>query len=146
MYKVLMPVDTNDERTQAQVEAVLDLPSAATEVRVDILHVHEEIGGPGAAFGSPYVEEINENLEDIQGLPESVSRAVDWLEEAGVESYVHTVTGSPSEAILEIATEYDVDSIVVGARSRSPVGKVLFGSVTQAIILDSDVPVIVASV
>ena len=146
MYKVLMPVDANDERTQAQVEAVLDLPSAATEIRVDILHVHEEIEGPGAAFGSPYVEEINENLEDIQGLPESVSRAVDRLEGAGVETYVHTVTGSPSEAILEIANEYDVDSIVVGARSRSPVGKVLFGSVTQAIILDSDIPVLVATV
>ena len=34
-------------------------------------------------------------------------------------------------------------SLVIGARRRSPVGKAFLGSVTQDILLDADVPVLV---
>ena len=32
---------------------------------------------------------------------------------------------------------------MIGARRRSPVGKALLGSVTQTLILDADIPVLV---
>jgi nucleotide-binding universal stress UspA family protein len=39
--------------------------------------------------------------------------------------------------------EVDADLVVVGARKRTPVGKAVFGSVTQSVVLDSPVPVTV---
>ncbi|WP_255167222.1 universal stress protein [Natrononativus amylolyticus] len=144
MYRVLAPVDTDEERAQAQIDTLLDLPSATDELRVDVLYVYEEIDAPGDEAGPAYIDEINRSLKDLQGLPDTVSRVVNSLRESGVEVEAHDVTGDPASAILELADEFDVNAISLSARRRSPVGKVLFGSVTQAVILDSERPVIVA--
>ena len=45
--------------------------------------------------------------------------------------------------ILELAEKADAELLVIGARRRSPVGKALLGSVTQSLILDADIPVLV---
>ncbi|MFC4249484.1 universal stress protein [Natribaculum luteum] len=146
MYRVLLPIDADEARASAQAEAVLDLPRSADEVRVDVLYVYEEIDAPADEAGSSYIDEINANIEDLQGLPDTADLVTDLFADAGVESTIHDVAGDPASAILELAGEFDVDTIVLGARRRSPVGKVLFGSVTQAVILDSDRPVTVVPV
>lgn len=48
-----------------------------------------------------------------------------------------------AEAILDVVTNLDAELLVIGARRRSPVGKLFMGSVTQSIILHADVPVLV---
>ena len=50
--------------------------------------------------------------------------------------------GDPTEEILAVAEEFDARYVVVGGRRRSPVGKALFGSTTQEVLLDSDRPVV----
>ena len=69
------------------------------------------------------------------------------LAEAGVEVdwQLHPATGSTNvaETVLRITGEVNAELLVIGARRRSPVGKFLLGSVTQSIILDADVPVLV---
>ena len=45
--------------------------------------------------------------------------------------------------ILELAENADAELLVIGARRRSPVGKAFLGSVTQTLILDADIPVLV---
>ena len=45
--------------------------------------------------------------------------------------------------ILDLAEQAGADLLVIGARRRSPVGKALLGSVTQTLILDADIPVLV---
>ncbi|WP_436348641.1 universal stress protein [Natronorubrum sp. FCH18a] len=51
-------------------------------------------------------------------------------------------TGNPSEEVLDYASDVDASYVVVGGRSRSPVGKALFGSVTQSVLLDAECPVL----
>lgn len=145
MYRVLAPIDSDEPRTRAQIEAIRDLPDAGETVRVDLLHVYEEIDSPGDEAGTSYIRELNERIEDLQGTPETVGLAVEELENAGIEAEVHDVTGDPVSAILEVAEEFDVNAIAVGTRSQTPVGKVVFGSVAQGVIIDSDRPVLVAS-
>jgi nucleotide-binding universal stress UspA family protein len=48
-----------------------------------------------------------------------------------------------AEAVLDLVASTDAELLVVGARRRSRVGKLLMGSVTQSIILDADIPVLV---
>lgn len=50
--------------------------------------------------------------------------------------------GDPAKEIIEHANDVDASYVVVGGRSRSPVGKALFGSVTQSVLLDADCPVL----
>lgn len=45
--------------------------------------------------------------------------------------------------ILKLADQVDAVLLVIGARRRSPVGKAILGSVTQTLILDADIPVLV---
>ncbi len=53
-----------------------------------------------------------------------------------------TVTGSVPEQIIRVAQDYKVSEIVMGKRGHQPWEKVLIGSVSQAVIESSPVPVI----
>lgn len=50
--------------------------------------------------------------------------------------------GEPSAEIIDVAEEIDPRFIVIGGRRRSPVGKAVFGSVTQQVLLNSQWPVV----
>jgi nucleotide-binding universal stress UspA family protein len=71
-----------------------------------------------------------------------------WAEEkakdAGVEVETHLLIRGkePADDILEFMEEVKPDMVVVGVRKRSPTGKVIFGSVPQKIILNSEIPVV----
>ena len=54
-----------------------------------------------------------------------------------------TVEGTISEAILRTAQDYNVDEIVLGKRGHQPLDTVLVGSVSQAVLESSAIPVIV---
>ncbi|THE63725.1 universal stress protein [Salinadaptatus halalkaliphilus] len=143
MYSVLVPVDEQAERAQAQIDAVLDLPSVTDDVTVELLHVRKEL--EFADSDDVQIGQIRTDRDEFDDLPETVSTALERLTDAGIETRVNSATGNPPAAIIDIADQLDVDELVVGTRGQSPVGKVLFGSVTQAIILDSDRPVKVVS-
>lgn len=49
--------------------------------------------------------------------------------------------GRPDDEILTAAGTFDARYIVIGGRKRSPVGKALFGSTTQAVLLNATRPV-----
>lgn len=146
MYRVLLPVDENTTRARAQVDALLEFP-AGEELAVDVVHVRDEAtgGDVGWAVGG-FSEEYAEEMAEIQAdrdLPASVETAVDTLADSDARYAVHETAGDAAEKILEAADEFDVDAIVLGVSRRSPVGKVLFGSVAQAVILESERPVTV---
>lgn len=48
----------------------------------------------------------------------------------------------PGEDIVMFAKENKVDEIIIGVRSRSKVGKFLFGSTAQMVILEANCPVV----
>jgi nucleotide-binding universal stress UspA family protein len=147
MYRVLLPIDESESRARAQAEAVLELPDAG-EVVVDVVHVHEGVSSPDAewaagGFSEEYAEQMDENLRERATLPDAVETVTALLEGADIEYEVHESVGEPAETILNAADDRDSDAIVIGVRKRSPVGKVLFGSTAQGVILDSDRPVTV---
>ena len=49
----------------------------------------------------------------------------------------------PAEAITSVAEEVKASLIVLGAKRRSPVGKLLLGSTVQRVLLDTDCAVLV---
>lgn len=77
-----------------------------------------------------------DKIEIARTVAERASEAVSQ------EVTVDGRSGSPVEEILDYANEIDARYLVIGGRKRSPVGKALFGSVTQSILLEADRPVV----
>ncbi len=49
---------------------------------------------------------------------------------------------SPGEDLVNFAKENDVDEIIIGVKRRSKVGKLVFGSNAQYVILEAPCPVV----
>jgi nucleotide-binding universal stress UspA family protein len=86
------------------------------------------------------------NAIDMDRIREMSSAiAADRVEAADVDdSRVRVIglVGDPASELLRYAREVDARYVVVGGRKRSPVGKAVFGSVTQEVILNADRPVV----
>jgi len=138
MYKILIPIDQNRERALTASQAVIDLPSAADLIEVVLLYVHEEFEVPGDQ-GMVKSEDFYEDLDD----PESLNDAKALLEEHGVSVESLNKHGDPATQIIETAKHEKVDQIMMGGKKRSAVGKLVFGSVIQDVLLKTEKPVTV---
>lgn len=134
MYRVLVPVDTDEERALTQAAFVASLPDAAAAVEAVLLFVfhgeHDELPEELERFGSP--QRVG-----------AVRRASEYLEEHGVDVTLREDSGDTAEDVIDLADREDVDLIVLGGRKRSPAQKVLFGSIAQSVLLGTDRPVVV---
>lgn len=66
------------------------------------------------------------------------------LDHAGVEYEIHQPLrgAEPAEEIVTSAENHQASLIVIGLRHRSKVGKVIFGSTAQNVLLDAQCPVL----
>ncbi len=76
---------------------------------------------------------------EIQHLEPLAERA----RAAGVECEVIVRPGLPADQILVLAHERKIDRIVMGTHSPGPIGKLLVGSVAEAVLRTSTVPVLI---
>ncbi len=78
------------------------------------------------------------------GLSDEITKVLREVDLHDVEWTLQVTTGEDvAEAVLDVLSGVDAELLVIGARRRSPVGKLFLGSVTQSIILHADVPVLV---
>ncbi|WP_423999312.1 universal stress protein [Haloarcula salina] len=131
MYTILVPVDADEDRARGQAAFVSELPAADTDIEAVITHAltGEEVDAP---------EEIR-NVERIA----TVRLVRDYLEERDVDVRLAEGQQPPADGILSLAEEFDANHIAMGSRKRSPTGKAVFGSVSQQVLLEADVPVTV---
>ncbi|ELY47551.1 universal stress protein [Natronorubrum sulfidifaciens] len=120
--RILVPTDGSGPANAALEYA--GAIAAAENLTVHILHVIDPDSGP---------DETDEPIADGR----------EWAGETGSPVIDEVHTGEPREAILEYAATHDVDAIVMGTRGRRGVGRLLLGSVTEAVVRDAPVPVLV---
>jgi nucleotide-binding universal stress UspA family protein len=64
-------------------------------------------------------------------------------DEQGVTASVRQALGPDvAEEIVRVATEVDAELVVIGLRRRTPVGKMIMGSVAQHVLIDAPCPVL----
>lgn len=79
-------------------------------------------------------------LEEVRAM--GVTIASEALDRTDVEGDPVGLVGDPADEIIDYARENNASYVVVGGRKRSPVGKALFGSVTQSVLLNTSRPVV----
>lgn len=74
---------------------------------------------------------------------DQLARLTGELAGSGLEVDVRRSMGADvGDQVLEVARDVDADLVVIGLRRRSPVGKLLMGSVAQRILLGADCAVL----
>lgn len=125
MVRLLVGTDGPDV-SEALVEYLADTVGEDDAVYI----VNSQEGGNKSS-----ADDINEGEDALEILEEGLSAA-------GTMETQQFVRGkAPVEDLLDIAEDWDADEYVIGIRKRSPVGKMVFGSTAQNLLLEADLPV-----
>jgi len=83
-------------------------------------------------------------LEDINVLEEALKRLKNDIEEKGISCDTHLLIRgmSPGEDLVRYALEQEIDEIILTIQRKSKVGKLIFGSTAQHVILNAPCPVV----
>ncbi len=125
MFRILVGIDTDERRASSQASTIASLPAADEEITAVLCHVFQD----------------NPEGASVQQL-ESVRQAAESFDERGIDYEYYETSGEPASELIRTAEEQDFDMICLSGRQQTPTGKVIFGSVTQAVILGTDVPVV----
>ncbi len=85
-----------------------------------------------------------DGVEDNKNAENGLKYAQSLLEKEGIPSETHLlVRGMTSgEDIVKYANDNKIDEIIIGIKKTSKVGKLIFGSTAQYVILEADRPVV----
>jgi len=111
-------------------EKILDYLLETLEDGDEVYVINSQVGGEDTSE-----DEILEGEEALEVLVEGLSDL------APVEQHQLVRGKAPVEEFLDCADDWEVDEYVIGIRKRSPVGKMVFGSTAQNLLLESDLPV-----
>lgn len=135
MPNILVPIDGS-----AQSDAAVEYAASEFDPsEITLLHVIDPIeAGYSATASVPGFSEewYKHQQEEAEALFEEAREYVD-----GTEVATATAVGRPSRTIVEYAEENDIDHIVMGSHGRSGVTRILLGSVAEAVVRRSPIPV-----
>lgn len=86
----------------------------------------------------------DKNVVEMDEIQKHLSYIKDNMVKEGIACETHvTVRGqTPGEDIVDFAKDNKVDEIIIGIEKKSKVGKLLFGSNAQYVILEAPCPVV----
>ena len=141
MYqRVLVTVDGSEPSTAALHEALKLVSGTSAALRIiNVIDIPQSLlSGEGINYDSVF-EELGKAGKAI------VDGACAKAMEAGVEAEARVIEGGVlrvADAITNEAKQWGADVIVAGTHGRHGVGRLLLGSVAEAIARESDIPVL----
>ena len=116
--------------------------SAKEALRLAIIHAR--------AFAAS-VQVVTSMLKGTEDEQREIRRAENGLEYTrsvfdsdGIDCQTHLLIRGlgPGEDLVQFADENSIDEIIIGVKRRSKVGKLMFGSTAQYVILNAPCPVV----
>ena len=89
-------------------------------------------------------DESQQEVDELERIKANLDGVKTSLEQEGLACESHMLIRglTPGEDIVAFATENDIDEIFIGIEKTSKVGKLLFGSNAQHVILEAPCPVV----
>jgi len=135
---ILIPVD-GSEASSAALHAVLPFARATGASCIVMAVAEPKLDGRFEQFAGAEHTSIAEVEESY------LQQKADWLTSQGVDATAHleATPGAPiADAIADFATKNNVDWIAMATHGRSGFGRAVFGSVFQAVLRRSSIPLI----
>ena len=137
--KILLPVDGSESSIEAVQFAIRLVRSGlrATFVLANVqepTYLYEMVLAPDA--------EVLERISGAAGS-HSLEAAQALLQSAGVTFEREVASGDPGHVLVDVIERYQCDAVVMGARGMGALRHALLGSVLQAVLHSSPVPVII---
>lgn len=139
-HTVLIPYDGSEQSARA-LDHVIERFDGSELVLLTVINPAESVYATGEGAVSPFPENWYESAEEQ--ARHLASGAVERAEEAGLTVSSVVEVGRPGRAIVDYVEEHDIDHVVMGSHGRSGVTRILLGSVAEAVIRRSPVPVTV---
>ena len=113
-------------------EAIAIAEKHANAFKAEIILVHSMVGGPEVPRKD--FEDAEKNLDYEKNI--LLGKKIPCkpiLSVRGLEA---------GEDLVQLADEHKADEIIIGVRRRSKVGKLIFGSTAQYVVLNASCPVV----
>jgi nucleotide-binding universal stress UspA family protein len=137
---VLWPTDFSDAARAALDHAVA--LARFERARLTALHVEPR---PVVFGGEAYATEVPLDRERLAELAQALDDAAAPARAAGLETATRLVEGDPLQGLLEQIDVLAPDVVVVGTHGRRGMTRLVLGSVTEALLRRSLVPVLTVS-
>lgn len=133
MRKILFPTDFSPSS-----EAALEVASAlANDSGAALLIVHVEEAIPSYGVGDMYFGTVEPDTKALWGLLNRVAPT-----RPGVFCERQLLRGDAATSIVQFAEDEECDLIVMGTHGRSGLGRLLMGSVAEAVVRRAKCPVL----
>ena len=139
MSRILVAVGSEEALARKQVESVESLDVDPEDASITILHTFTGQSSEAAEI----VDTPNPSETRSSSRHPAATVAAEAFRESGYDVSFADSTGDPVEGIIGVADDMDADAVVIGLGKRSRVGKLLFGSDTQSLLLNAARPVLV---
>lgn len=152
-YSILVGVDFSDLGELALLEAE-SLAQLRRPCHLHVVHVVQYI--PSSEQSDIALELATADSEKTDGRDSNLLRTYvkkvlsqreesesDVAESAIPNLTTHTQLGSPAEAIAQLATDLEVDLVIVGTHGHRGITRLLLGSVAEGVVRTAPCPVLV---
>lgn len=139
-HRILVPVDeSRPSHNSLAVAAGMARGSGATVLLAHVADMpysqdREEML---ATYGGSTVEDFRKYGEDL------LEKTAESETFSGLEVQTETLFGNPARALLDLAEREGIDAIVMGSHGRGTWGTVIMGSVSQRVVHEAKVPVVI---
>jgi universal stress protein A len=136
---VLVPIDFSATADRALEYAIaLAQPLRARLTLLHVLHLTPlEMGEPTPGVAATYLEAQETDAQHL------LQASLEQVQRAGLQGESLLVQGTPTHAIVDIASEQGVDLIIMGTYGRTGLAHVFLGSVAEHVIRQAPCPVLV---
>jgi nucleotide-binding universal stress UspA family protein len=141
MTKVLIAADTSESSLAAARGAVALFGEDAEYLVVNVDRSSTDVMAWGAAY--PMAMPVPSPADDEAALQRAEDVATEVAEATAPDAEAIGDIGDPATAIINAAHEHAVDVIVVGSHSHSWFTRLFTGSVSNDVIREADIPVLV---
>ena len=86
------------------------------------------------------LEKIQKDMDHATTYLETVT---EQLQKKGIDADYEVLQGDAGKVIVDFANENDIDLIILGTHGRRGLGRLVFGSVTDYVLKNSTLPILV---